>query len=82
MDWNKALNFLKKRSFLWLVPIFLIPILAVTLLINFATKSPVTEKPIRGPIIEAVYGIGTITSENVYNLKIGIISSIAKIYIR
>jgi membrane fusion protein, macrolide-specific efflux system len=38
-------------------------------------------KPRLGPIVEAVYALGTVKSDKIYNLKIGISSTIKKLYV-
>jgi len=81
MRWTIQHLIQNKRSILWLVPVSLVPALLFFFYL-FLKPGVITEKPVKGPIIEAVYGIGTITSENIYNLKIGIISEISKLYIR
>lgn len=37
--------------------------------------------PVEGPIVESVYGLGTITSNKVFELKFGITSTIEEIYV-
>jgi multidrug efflux pump subunit AcrA (membrane-fusion protein) len=41
-----------------------------------------TIAPRRGPIIEAVYGIGTVTARRTYSLRIGVTSAIDRLYVR
>ena len=81
MRWTIQHLIHNKKSILWLVPVSLVPAI-IFLLYLYLKPGIITKKPIKGPIIEAVYGIGTITSEHIYNLKIGIITEIAKLYIR
>lgn len=38
--------------------------------------------PVEGPIVESVYGLGTITSNKVFELKFGITSTIEEIYVK
>ena len=38
--------------------------------------------PVRGPIVEAVYGIGTVTAEKHFELKIGIAMKIRKLFVK
>ncbi len=39
-------------------------------------------RPRQGPIVEAIYALGTVKSENVYNLKMGISATVIKLHIR
>jgi len=39
-------------------------------------------KPKVGPLVEAVYGIGTVTARNTYPLKIGIVTNLRKTYVK
>ena len=41
-----------------------------------------TVHPHRGPIVEAVYGLGTVTADRTYNVKTGVSARIEKIYAR
>lgn len=34
-----------------------------------------------GPIVESIYGLGTVQSDNIYNLKLGVTSRIKKIFV-
>lgn len=50
--------------------------------LRLAWSSPLTVQPRRGPLIEAVYGIGTVRSARVYHLQIGISSSVDRLFVR
>ncbi|MCU0845661.1 MAG: efflux RND transporter periplasmic adaptor subunit [Spirochaetes bacterium] len=39
-------------------------------------------KPRVGPIVEAIYALGTVKSENVYNLKMGISATVTRLHVR
>ncbi|HSV97250.1 MAG TPA: efflux RND transporter periplasmic adaptor subunit [Spirochaetota bacterium] len=39
-------------------------------------------KPRVGPIVEAIYALGTVKSENVYNLKMGVSTTVTKLHVR
>lgn len=49
---------------------------------GFIYKKPEGLSPKLGSIVESVYGLGTVHSEKSYNLKIGITSSIRRIYVK
>lgn len=38
-------------------------------------------KPSQGPLIDAVYGLGTVTADKIFNLKLGITSTVKKLYV-
>jgi multidrug efflux pump subunit AcrA (membrane-fusion protein) len=42
---------------------------------------PVTEPLQLGKVVESVYGIGTVTARNVFNLKLGVISTIGTLHV-
>lgn len=42
----------------------------------------VTVHPKRGPIVEAVYGIGTVTATHTYTLKIGVIQTLEEVLVK
>ncbi len=39
-------------------------------------------KPRVGPIVEAIYALGTVKSENVYNLKMGVAATVLSLHVR
>lgn len=39
-------------------------------------------KPRRGPIVESIYALGTVKSENVYNLKMGVAATVTKLHVK
>ena len=44
--------------------------------------SNVMVHPSRGSIVEAVYGLGTVTSNQIYQLKLGVTATISKVYVK
>lgn len=38
--------------------------------------------PKRGPVVEAIYGIGTVNARHIYQVKVGVTSSIKKLFVR
>ncbi len=42
---------------------------------------PLTEPLRRGKVVESVYGIGTVTARNVFNLKLGVTSTIGALHV-
>ncbi len=47
----------------------------------FRQKNRVMAHPKKGPIAEAIYGLGTITAHKSYTLKIGVASAVNKLYV-
>ncbi|HMW04906.1 MAG TPA: HlyD family efflux transporter periplasmic adaptor subunit [Leptospiraceae bacterium] len=47
----------------------------------FLFKKQNTAKPQVGPIVEAIYALGTVKSDDIYNLKLGITSGLTKLYV-
>lgn len=48
---------------------------------GFIFKKPNIVKPKVGPIVEAIYALGTVKSDDIYNLKLGITSGLTKLYV-
>lgn len=48
---------------------------------GFFYKKPNLVKPKVGPIVEAIYALGTVKSEDIYNLKLGITSGITQLFV-
>lgn len=42
---------------------------------------PLSEPLTRGPVVESVYGIGTVTARNSYQLKLGVTSTISRLFV-
>lgn len=40
------------------------------------------ESPVRGDVVEAVYGLGSVTANRVYQLKVGVTTGIKKMHVR
>ncbi len=68
-----------KRRYFLILPIPLILIIAIVIFFQ-SRKTPV--QAVRGPIVEAVYALGTVQSENSYNMKVGLTQRITHIYIK
>lgn len=74
-------NLLKHR---WLPYALLLVPLIVGLALFFqwrARQIGDTISPIRGPIVEAVYGLGTVTATKTFDLKFGVITNIEELYV-
>jgi multidrug efflux pump subunit AcrA (membrane-fusion protein) len=63
---------------------YLIPIIIVPLIILYFTtkKKPEIIHPKVGPITESVYAISTVKSERTYTLRLGVISSVEKYFVK
>lgn len=58
---------------------------AVAVLLVFfwgSNRGGLVVHPKRGPIVEAVYGLGTVTSMQVYQLKMGVTASIKNVFVK
>ncbi|HPS87860.1 MAG TPA: efflux RND transporter periplasmic adaptor subunit [Spirochaetota bacterium] len=64
-----------------LILISFIFILSVTLLLNFCNKET-TVKPERGPVVEAIYALGTVKTDKIYNARFGMNTTVRKLYVR
>ncbi len=73
---------MNKKLMIGLILLIGISVFAFTGYKNSHTSSLSTIQPHRGKIIEAVYGIGTVTAAKSYQLKIGITSAIKKLYVK
>lgn len=60
-----------------------LPALVVVLLLIYMVRreSGVRVKPRKGPIVEAVYALGTVKADNTYTFKVGITGSILNIHV-
>ncbi|TGM56601.1 efflux RND transporter periplasmic adaptor subunit [Leptospira adleri] len=82
---NRALVFIK---FIWTSRLGRIAsIAALVLILAFGSYLVIREKrteisPKIGPIVELVYSLGTVKSDRVYHLKLGVTSSIRKIFVK
>ncbi len=59
-----------------------IPVAGAALFFALRMRSPETVKPKRGPVVVAVYALGTVTSENIFNFKAGMTAQIAQLFVR
>ncbi len=73
------LDKIKKRPYLLLFPLFVLG--SILFLRTMRSFSPRVE-PKTGKIVEAVYGIGTVTARRTYNLKIGVTDTLGRLYIQ
>ena len=59
----------------------ILSVLAAFLVYGFFFKRPNIVKPKVGPIVEAIYALGTVKSDDIYILKMGITSGLTKLYV-
>lgn len=72
-----------KHKFLYFVLIPLALLVAIVAVLKFRAGRPVAFAVVKkGSIIEAVYGIGTVTSHKIYNVKVNQAGSIQQIAVR
>lgn len=72
------LNFLRSKRMILLA----IPVAGLALFLAWRMRKPETVKPKRGPVVVAVYALGTVTSENIFNFKAGVTAQISQSYVR
>ena len=62
--------------------VFVFAAAAVGRLLAVRSDGILSEPLVRGPIIQSVYGIGTVTANRSYQIKMGVIASINAIYVK
>lgn len=74
---------MKKASLKWIIPSFALIVIAATTFFLFNQRFEATEDAeIRtGEIAEAVYGLGTVTAKQSYQLKLGVNSVIRELFV-
>lgn len=78
---NLISRFTKSPGPKLLIIISSILIISVTLTINFCSGET-TVKPERGPVVEAVYALGTVKTDKIYNARFGMNTIVRKLYVR
>ncbi len=74
----ESMAFSRKRIFILLAGA--LAVIALIFTINYSVCSRgESVRPRPGPIVEAVYALGTVKSDNVFNLKIGISTTVKKL---
>ena len=72
-----------KQHLFWSVLLATAGLLVISLLVVKFTKNHVSYvKPKRGPIIEAIYGLGKVKPDKFYEVKLAIIKQVKTIHIR
>lgn len=71
---------MKNKIYLVIAGISLI--IASFIFFNKFKKSSKFISPKVGPIVESIYGLGTVQSDNVYTLKLGVTTMIQKLYVQ
>lgn len=66
----------------WLVACALVASLGVAGAFLKRQGSSVSISPKRGPIVEAVYGLGTVTATHVFRLKVGVTTGVKVLHVR
>lgn len=56
-------------------------IISVSLLLNFCNNETIS-KPEQGPVVEAIYALGTIKTDKLYNARFGMNTIIRRLYVR
>lgn len=68
-----------KKFFIFTISLGLC-IALVIIIIRFKKEKP-TIHPKIGPIVESIYGLGTVQSENIYTLKLGVTTMVKKLFV-
>ena len=72
-----------KQHLLWSVLLATVSLLIISLLlVNVSHNQVQYLKPKRGPIIEAIYGLGKVKPDKFYEVKLAIIKQVNKIHVR
>jgi macrolide-specific efflux system membrane fusion protein len=69
-----------KKKYWWAI-ILTLTVLVITGFLIFKKRSYTIHQAKRGDVIEAIYGLGKIKSLKVYEVKMGIMSNITKLYV-
>ena len=70
---------MNKRNLIIIVSVVLV--LSAALSYVFLYRKSNTVKPTVGSIVEAIYALGSVKSDDIYNLKLGITSGLTQIYV-
>lgn len=79
VNWLKAKG--SDRYSRWKLSVLVLAIFAVILFL-FLRSSYNTVAPRKGPIVEAVYGLGTVTPKRTFTAKLGVAGRLESIYVR
>lgn len=72
---------MKRPSIVSILTLAIVVFIGVSIFKRYSS-SPATWQPIKqGPIVEAIYGLGTVTSDKIYHLKVGVPSHVKKLYV-
>lgn len=77
-----SLNSPRRRILFVAIAVVTLAALAVLVTRRASTAKEVAIPVRRGPIVEAVYGIGTVTATRTYQLKLGVASTLLKLYVQ
>jgi membrane fusion protein, macrolide-specific efflux system len=66
------------KKFLYLIPILIIAALAY----QFWPRPTLIMAPKVGPVVEAIYGMGVVRPHKKYDVKVGILTTVEKIYVQ
>ncbi len=71
------------KKYFVLIPFALIITSVVVYFFIIKNKNQMQEiHPIQGPITESIYGLGTVQSNNIFNLKLGVTTMIKKVFVK
>lgn len=73
---------LLRQKWLWLVAAVVTIAVAAVVYSVFASNRLETVSPRYGPIVEAIYGLGKVKTDSVYEVKLGVIKTVRNIYVR
>ncbi len=71
-----------KKRFLWPFLIFVLIVVASFYTWKKIDNSQRTVQPIRGDIIESIYGLGVVTGDEIFHLRTGVPLTVQKLYVK
>ena len=73
---------LNKKFYFIAGPALLIALIVIALIVWVQRNSIETVNPRYGPIVESIYGLGKVKTDNVFEVKLGVVKTIERLYTR
>jgi multidrug efflux pump subunit AcrA (membrane-fusion protein) len=73
---------LNKKTYFIVGSVLAIALLVVALIIWNQRNKIETVSPKYGPIVESIYGLGKVKTDNVYEVKLGVVKTMERLYVR
>ena len=71
-----------RRKLWWLLPPIVLLVAELSLGRGRSHDGYAEQKVVRGPVVQAVYGIGTVTANHVFSLRVGVTSTISNLWVK